>query len=227
MVEPPSSPTPPVWSTEARTWASLALFIHLAAVFVAVTTFTRPSELQDELHQLFAPYLRNLHLTPYPVTYPFARYHLTLGSDSDAEFTCEVDFDQNDAGAQTVAIPTRGVQPGIRYRRYQAMSNAAGAMAVDEQSEDLSGILPGAIAGGVLRQHGATSGVVRVRGHFPPDLERMTEAAASGNNPLENYRVVYEAQVFVNPTGVEVLKKSQKLETAPSEKSKRSDAERP
>src|SRR5262245_51297481 len=95
MAGPQSEPPIP-WSSERRSWASLLLFIHLFAIVVAVTTYTRPSGLQVRLHALFAPYLRNLHLTPYPNSYPFARFHLTHGGRTDVDFTCEIDVQTSD-----------------------------------------------------------------------------------------------------------------------------------
>ena len=41
------------------------------------------------------------------------------------------------------------------------------------------------------------------------------EAEAKRKAALENYRTIYEAQVFAGPAGVELLKKSTTLEVAP------------
>lgn len=210
-------PQPPVaWSSEVRSLVSLLLFVHLFVLFVAVTTYTRPSGLQQRLHEVFAPYLRALHLTAYPATYPFARYHLTHASPTDVDFTCEVDY-QTPEGPQTVTIPARPLWPRIRQRRYQALANATGYLTDEEADEDLGGVLPRAIAGSVLKSHGATEGTFRCRAHYLPLLEQMGEVDAGRQGPLENFRVTYEAQVIAAGGTVELLKKSTTLEVAPIE----------
>lgn len=221
MPEKPAKASAPAalqWSPEVRSLVSLLLFVHVFIVFVAVTTYTRPSDLQQRLHQLFAPYLRMFHLTAYPVSYPFARYHLTHALPTDVDFTCEVEFEAN-GQAQTVTIPQRPLWPLIRSRRYQALANATGTLADEEGDEDLGGILPRAIAASVLRSYGATQGTFRCRAHYLPQLEQMPEVAAGKREALENYRVTYEAQVIAQGGVVELLKKSRTLEVAPVETS--------
>lgn len=210
------APQPP-WSPEARTWVSLLLFAHLFAVVVAVTTYTRPSGVQDQLHALFAPYLRNLHLAVFPVTYPFARYHLTHASPSDVDFSCEVDVKNKDGSVDKITLPDLTLQPLVRYRRYQAMVNAMGSLAEGEGNEELASILPKAVAGSILKQRDATQGTIRCRAHYLPAIETMGSTESGRRGPLENYRDVYEAQVFASGGGIELLKKSTTLEVAPVE----------
>jgi hypothetical protein len=210
--------TPPRWSGEVRSWVSLLLFVHLFALFVAVTAYTRPSSMQQRLHELFEPYLRNLHLTPTPSSYPFARFYLTLALPGDVDFSCEVETKSKNGNVETTSIPQQGLQPLVRYRRYQALANSAGALAADEGSENSSGILPRAIAGSILGQRQATQGIVKLRAHYLPELETMGNVEAGRMAVLENYRTMYEAQVFLSGGGVELLKKSTTLETAPVEK---------
>ena len=131
---------------DVRTWVSLLLFIHLFAVSVAVTTYTRPSGVQERLHALFDPYLRNLHLTAFPSSYPFARFHLTHGLATDVNFTVNVNIPTADGKTEKVAIPGDRLQPLVRYRRYQALANAVGHLAQPEGDDSASGILPKAIA---------------------------------------------------------------------------------
>ena len=172
----PSNPAiQPQWSPEARTWVSLLLFIHLFAVFVAVASYTGPAVSSGSCTALFDPYLNNLHLTPTHPSYPFARYHLTHAAQNDVDFSCEVDVEEPDG--QRLVIPDPGLWPNVRYRRYQALANAAGFLSQPEGDENLAGILPKSIAAGLLKQHGQTQGLVRVRAHFlaPIDAPGRTD----------------------------------------------------
>jgi hypothetical protein len=216
MTHQTESPAPPQWSSEARTWVSLILFAHLFALFVAVTSYTRPSLLQDRLHGLFAPYLRNLHLTALPVSYPFARYHLTHAGPSDIDFSVEVDAQESGGSTSTVTLPP-AVQPLVRFRRYQALANAAGTLASDEFQEANASILPKAIAGSILKREHASGGVLRIQGHGLPNPDDMTSLEALARAARENVTSVYEAQVILSPGGVELLRKSTTLEVAPAE----------
>ena len=218
MTPDAKAPVPaPAWSPELRTWASLLLFAHLFAIAVAVTTYTRPSGLQEQLHAFFAPYLRQLHLAVFPVTYPFARYHLTLAAPSDVDFSCEVDITSKDGSVEKVTMPDPTLQPLVRYRRYQAMVNAMGSLAEGEGNEELGSILPRAIAGSILIRRGATQGTIHCRAHYLPQIETIGSTESGRREPAENARDVYEAQVFATAGGVELLKKSTTLEVAPVE----------
>jgi hypothetical protein len=215
----PDNPSAPqvVWGGEARTAASLLLFAHLFAVVVAVTAFTRPSFLQQRLHELFDPYLRNLHLTAYPASYPFARYQLTHALPTDVDFSCRVEYPAADGQEQSITIPQSDLQPPIRRRRYQGLFNAAGTLAEDESNEDAAGILPKAIGGSILKQHQAKQGTIRLRAHYLPEIEDMADIQSGRRDPRANDRDVYEAQVFVTGARVDVLRKATTLEVAPVE----------
>jgi len=221
-LDKPSSGPVPTWSSETRSLVSLLIFAHLFALFVGVTTYTRPSDLQLRLHGLFGPYLRNLHFTAHQVSYPVARYYLTHALPTDVDFTCQVDFTASDGTEQQATIPPADLQPLIRARRYQAIANAAGTMADPEANEDLASVLPKALAGALLKQHGATQGTIRIRANYIPQIEDMAEVAAGRRSPPTND--VYEAKVFFTGNSVELLKKASKLEVAPAEPGGRSPA---
>lgn len=212
-----SHPPEPQWSPETRSWVSLLLFVHLFAVFVAVTTYTRPSLLQERLHDLFDPYLRNLHLTALPVSYPFSRYHLTHAGPSDADFSVEVDVQQPDGSSETVTLPAAGLQPLVRFRRYQALANAAGTLASGELGDAASSILPKTIASSVIAHNAGAGGVVRIEAHGLPDIDDLANLESVARAARQNVSNVYEAQVIVSPAGVELLRKSTTLEVAPVE----------
>jgi hypothetical protein len=89
-----------------------------------------------------------------------------------------------------------------------------GTLAEGEGSDELGGVLPKAVAGAIIKEAGATQGTLHCRAHFLPQLETMGTPEAA-RAPTQND--VYEAQVFVSPGGVELLKKSTTLEVAPVE----------
>ncbi len=213
-----STPARVTWSQETRTVASLLLFVHLFAIVVTVTAYTQPSLLQQRLDELFDPYLRNLHLTALPVSYPFARYHLTHALPADVDFTCRVRFD-GVHGEESVVLPPAGLTLPIRTRRYQRLVNAAGELASSEEAVDAAAILPKAIGGSILQQNGVPQGSLTLTAHYLPELEDMPAVDAGDGKPLENYSNVYEADVLVNDGQVDILKKSETLEVAPSESS--------
>jgi hypothetical protein len=215
-------PPQPQWSPEARTWVSLLLFAHLFALFVAVTTYTRPSQLEERLHGLFEPYLRNLHLTAFPVSYPFARFYLTHAGPGDVDFSVEIDLQQPDGKAESVTLPAAGLQPLVRFRRYQALADATGTLASGEFSDEaVASILPKAIAASVLKRHAAKGGVVRIQAHGLPEIEDMASLTTLAGAARQNVSNVYEAQVIVSPGGVELLRKATTLEVAPVERGPR------
>jgi hypothetical protein len=113
-LEPETPERKPVWSPDVRTWVSLLLFAHLFAVVVAVTSYTRPSTLQAQLHGMFDPYLRTLHLAVLGTTYPFARYHLTHANNNDVDFTCDVEYQGKDGATAVVTLPERHGHAGRR-----------------------------------------------------------------------------------------------------------------
>ena len=205
------------WSAEVRSAASLLLFIHLFAVIVAVTTYTQPSLLQRRLHELCDLYVRNLHLSAYPVTYPFARFHLTHANPTDVDFSCEMTIDSAGPDAAPIVIPPPGLQPLVRYRRYQALANATGTLAEDALDDGAAGILPRAIGGSILKRRDAAQGEFRVRAHYLPEIDDMATVESGDRAPLENYSNTYEAQVFVSGDKVEILRRSSTLEVAPAE----------
>jgi hypothetical protein len=226
MALPESPPTEPgsatpitkvTWSPETRTWVSLLLFVHLFAILIAVTTYTRPSAFQRRLHGLFEPYLRNLHLTAFPTTYPFARFHLTFAGESDVDYSVEVDALRADGTTETITLPPTPLQPLVRWRRYQALANTAGIVASGDLGDAASSILPKAIAGGVLREQNASGGAIRIRAFGVPDENAVDSLEATARVARENVTDVYDAEVILGPSGVELLKKSTTLDSAPIE----------
>jgi hypothetical protein len=176
---------------------------------------------------LFEPYLRTLHLTAFPNTYPFARFHLSHAGPTDVDFLVEVEAQRSDGTSETVSLPTTPLQPLIRLRRFQALANATGTLASGEIGDAATSVLPKAIAGSILRQQGADAGAIRVRSLGLPNLEETTSLADIARAARENTADIYEAQVIVGPSGVELLRKSTTLEVAPIESGPPATGDRP
>jgi len=224
--EPKSSP-PLAWSPETRTWVSLLLFAHLFAVGVAVTAYTRPSNLQRRLHGVFQPYLRNLHLTALPNSYPFARFHLSHAGETDVDFRVEVTPRGVNDPEAAFELPAAPLQPLVRLRRYQALANATGTLGSGELGDAVPSILPKTIAAYALQQLGVQGGEIRIQALGPPDFEQLNNITTIERASRENVNNVYEAQVILGPSGVELLRKATTLEIAPIEGSSRNAAPTP
>ena len=101
-----------------------------------------PASCSRRLHDLFAPYLRNLHFTAYPVSYPFARYYLTHALPTDVDFSCEVEFRTSTARPKRCRSPIRTCNRWSASAATRRIANAAGTLADAEANEDFSSILP-------------------------------------------------------------------------------------
>ena len=125
-------------SSEVRGIVGLLLFIHLFTVTVALTSYVFPSALQARLLQVFGLYSATLNFDLAPNVYPAGRLYLTYGDTfsevGDVDFSIEIDATLPDGAVDKITIPAPGLWPGDR-RHYQALANAAGAMATSEDVE--------------------------------------------------------------------------------------------
>ncbi len=202
---------------EVRGLVGLLIFVHLFSVAVALASYADTSPLENRLQQVLGPYSATLNFDLRPSAYPSGRFYLTHAEDADVDFSLEVEHTLPDGKAETLSIPMTGLWPG-ETRHYQALANAAGAMAV---SPDVEPVLLRSIAGSVLRHWDATRGLVRVRQHKLVPLEAMSAADASLRDPFNKlyFNTVYEAHVLIGPTGeVDLVKRSAAGEVAPVEK---------
>jgi hypothetical protein len=208
-------------SSEVRGIVGLFIFIHLFAVAVALTSYVFPSALQLRLLEVLGPYSGTLNFDLAPNTYPTSRFYLTYADTfsevGDADFGVQIETSLPDGTVEKTTVPMPGLWPGER-RRYQALANAAGAMA---SSEDVEPVLLRSIAGSVLKRSGANRGLVRVVAHKPLPRAAFESSDSSARNPLDAryYATVYEAHVLISPTGkVDLVKKAAAGEVAPVEK---------
>jgi len=200
-------------SQGVRTFVTLAIIVHLVAITVALGAYTEPSRLLIVLKKVFAPYTRTLKFDVVGRYYSGARWHLTHASETDVDFAVEVDAELPGGKTEAVILPP-SVRPGIRWRRYQTLANAAGSVAANDE---LQSILARSIAASALENLDAHRGTVTVRGHYLPSLKDFNSMDPARSNPMDKmyFANLYEAQVFAQAGQVELLKKSSAAEVAP------------
>ena len=213
------NPTPPkvVWGSEARTAASLLLFVHLFAVVVAITVYTRPSVLQLRLYELFDPYVRNLHLTAFPVSYPFARYHLTHALPIDVDFTCQVQVQDADGNDRSVRSPLMDCSRRFASGGIKGWSMPRARWLTKKPTRTRPESFPRPLQ---PRFFGRTMPRKAPSACGPTICRRsriLLPAARRAASSVPGTADVYEAQVFMSDGRVDLLKKSTTLEVAPVE----------
>jgi hypothetical protein len=212
-----TAPTPAApLSPAARTAISLALFVHFFAVGVAALAYTRPSELVQRLRTLLAPYNQTLSFDLTYRTYPTARLYWTHGAADDVDFTIEVEFrsPDNRQPLATHTVPDPGLAPGVRRWRYQALANAAGTLA---GNEDYENAIPRGVVGGLLSEQGQTRATVRLRGHNLLTRENAASSRPADRDPFapSRYTQAYEADAKLVGGRAQLVKSASARETAP------------
>ncbi len=139
-------------SPEVRGIVGLFLFIHLFSVAVALSSYADTSALENRLQQVLGPYSSTLNFDLRPNVYPSGRFYLTHAEVSDVDFSVEIEGTLPDGTVEKTSLPTPGLWPG-QWRRYQALANAAGAMAT---SEDVEPVLLRSLAGSILKRWAPT-----------------------------------------------------------------------
>lgn len=193
-----------------RTALSLAIFLHLFAVAVALAAYTRSSELQQQLRQLLGVYTQPLNFDLSYRSYTPAQLFLTHGTEIDVNFAVRVDAGAGTTGSAT--LPEPGLRPRLRLQRRQSLANMAGNLAGNEAVESF--LIKG-IAGRALSEAGAGKGRVRLTAHYLVD--RATVRRGPPPDPLAPNRFadVYDADVVLADGQVDLLKRTTSQETAP------------
>ena len=210
-------------------WLSLALFIHLFCVWVALSGSLFRSGLQERLLGLFAPYTQLLGFDPTP-----AAFYLTHGTPSDSGFSLEVlpaDQDESDNG-NWIELEDRGMRGGERYGRTQRLASLMGFFAgrsetatrekrSDEEANEALSLLARGVATHLLRQAAVTPQQIRCRRHASQDIEALGGTAEQRDPFSESYfQEVYRASTIVMNQGqVEILRTNQEeRDVAPPDK---------
>jgi hypothetical protein len=222
---PPTQTSAALPAPEARTFLSLAIFVHLFAISVGMLAYANPSPLESRLKRVFAPYLRTFNFDLAHTDYTPPPYYLTHATATDVDFLVQVEFKRPDGSKATIDLPAEGMR-GERRLRYQMLANAVGSLA-ENGDEARQAILPQAIVAAVLEREGSTEGVVRCRAHQMHDIPtaQATNPARRDPNAPELYRIVYEADARLFDGKFLLVKRKAAGETAPvSESGQSSDA---
>ena len=211
-IDSPSSPQLP--PAEIRTVITLVLIVHLFAVTVALAAYTQPSPLLANLRDLLSPYNAALSFDVFHLYYGGSRWHLTHGAPTDVDYTVVVETKMHDGSVRTTTVPPPDVQPPIRRRRYQALANAIGSAAGNEQLEI---ILPRTVAGSLIKRADAKRGTVTVRAFTPGPQDVYTDEYLLRSPFNATASTVFAADVLVEGGQVDVVKKASALEVAPAQ----------
>lgn len=210
-------------------WLSLALFIHLFCVLVALSGSMYRSGLQERLLGLFAPYTQFLGFDPTPAT-----FYLTHGTPSDFGHSVEVLPAGKDArdNANWIELEDRGASGGERYGRTQRLASLMGLFAErsetatrekrsDEEANEALNLLARGLATHLLRQQDVRPQQIRCRRHASQDVEAL-EGTAEQRDPFSEsyFQEVYRASTIVMDQGqVEILRTNQEArDVAPPDK---------
>jgi hypothetical protein len=117
-------------------------------------------------------------------------YHLTYAMSDDFEHRLSIDLDPS-LGQEPLVLPEPGMRPGIRRQRLYQLTRSAAPSGEDDARE---GVVPRAVAAGMLAQHGVDQGTHRLRVDYyqpapPPNTGSFLTAEQTG------YRNGYDANL--------------------------------
>lgn len=210
----PQNPPPRLGlPAEVRPWVSLAIFIHLFLVFVALSSNVA-SGLQGKLLASFSYYLYPLNLT---VDYS-TNYQLTHGAALDVDHAIEVELPTAQGESKVIRLPRDGWRGGEPFRRQQKLANVAADWLTADNVVELKQLIPQALAVRYMRQEQAPAAQVRIKSHLLLDARRAasSDKAQSDPNAAALYRTLYNATA--RSLGGQILLKesTDALEAAPA-----------
>lgn len=213
---PLASDTAPEPQVVGRPLVSLALFIHLFCVLVALSGSLFRSGLQERLLGLFAPYTQLLGFDPAP-----AAFYLTHGLPNDFGQSVEVLPEGQDAtdNANWLALEDRGARGGERLGRTQRLASLLGFFAgrletaardrrPDEDANVAINLLARSVAEHLLYQEHVTPKQLRCRRHLVQEIDALSGTAEQRDPFSESYyQQFYRANTIVMDQGqVEILR---------------------
>jgi hypothetical protein len=203
----PAPPLPGEASSTIRGVISYLLFLHFFFLLVGIKSNTSSSGLDQDLRNKVPGLRPYLQLTAMDSSYLF---HLTHYNDAqnvvDTDYTFEADIPQNDGTTKLVVLQPVGFHLPIRDFRYGRLAFVAGRY-VESGNENISGMLPQAVARRLMAEHQVQSLTLRIRRRLLQNLmlpqgdpRYATERAKSPNDP-DYFETVYETRAFMTEDG--------------------------
>jgi hypothetical protein len=206
-----ADPTPQatILGETARGVISLLLVIHLFMLAVGVLSNRVPSQIESDLRTVPRPYLQMLCMD---LSYSF---HLTHAQLEDTDHFFEVDLTLADGSQKRVLVPPPGMWPPVRFRRFERL---AGTAALLNGNSSVEAIIPQAVAARLVREYGATGGVIRCRRHLAQAMQAVSSRDAKERDPYSenHYATVFESRILVVGGEVQLLKIEAARESAPA-----------
>jgi len=183
-------------SDKARSFISLALFIHLFAISVAMIANSAivPSQL---LSTVRGTVLRYLYLTWTDVGFDYSY----LGSELDMQHKLVADFRRGDGSIESRPVEPEGLT-GIRHDRYVRLARNVAARL---QNPDQEGLLPSMIGGGLLRRTQSESSDVIIRCELHPPVDFLAYRSGARNPPPAE--TLYQARVRLVDSQARIVEK--------------------
>lgn len=228
MPAPPKSPSPINVQSSIpqnqllRSFVSLGLVLHFLCVFFVLSSNVRPSQLQQRLAGILAPYTQVFHFDP-----GFARLQFTDGSEEGEDHVVSIlprlgDGTFSETGA--TRMPASGGAWNANKSRELSLAFEMGAAAAAE-ADAATALYARSVAARYLKR-AAIAGeknidhvLVRVErlSHPFEYYEMIDQSVADGKNASPTRDTKYEAEVWLDEDGqLQVLKRSSGRESAPT-----------
>jgi hypothetical protein len=205
-----------------RTALSLALFIHLCGLAIAVLSNAGPvSPLRARLGMvpIVRQYYQLLHL------FLGYNYQLTDAATLDGDLWIEVETDWSGTTrpeAKMLRLAAAGPDAGLTKHQYRGLLDGTGSRIAElsgGDTESIEGLLPKAIAAKLLAEAGINSGKhrVRLRTRQLLSMDDVRSPDRSLRDPLAPSRLLtlYEADVTFAGGELVLTKAASALETSP------------
>jgi hypothetical protein len=196
-------------STATRTLVSFLLLVHLFSVALTLLAYDRTSSLHHRLRRLMSFYVeplnfdvasRDVHSEDHsagaaPRRLSNARYHLTYAQEADTDVRLSVMLEGEQLPEPPVSLLwVTGSNYSPVHRRRLALSALASELSQDRST---SAILPVAIGGALMRQHGADSAQFTAWTYSLQEIDAINSDDSEERDPLsEQYlRTVFEGNL--------------------------------
>jgi len=207
----PSSPEGQLPPQGIRTLVSFLLFVHLFLLLVAAAANFPPL---SPLRQSLGQKLRERGLLAHLQVLDMDRAYdvrLTHGRRIDIDHQLQAEIFPGDQQPFIVNLPPAGLWARLRTRRFYSL--ARNLALAESLGGERAGLLPAALARGLLHEHNAARVHLACRGHFL--LSREESARGMDPNSSEKWLTVYEADAKLAHGELIFQQRAAALETAP------------